>query len=180
MPEKPPEILNSNRLLLRKPMMEDATTIFELYAQDVEVTKYLTWKPHGSIKETRDFIRRCNRTWRGNEAFPWTIIRKSDNQLLGMIEITSIDHAGVCVGYVLARPFWGQGYMPESLGLIIDWAFKQEDIFRVWAFCDIENIASKKTMEKCGMQCEGVLRRWILLPQLSQIPRNCFCYATIK
>jgi len=180
MPEKPPEIFNSDRLLLRKPVMEDAPTIFDLYAQDEVVTKYLTWQSHQTIKETRSFIKRCKQTWQEGEAFPWTIIRKIDNQLLGMVEITAIDHSGVCLGYVLARPFWGEGYMTESLQLIIQWAFRQNDIYRVWAFCDIENMASKKVMEKCGMQCEGILRSWLKLPQLGEKPRDCSCYSIIK
>ncbi len=113
-------------------------------------------------------------------SFPWTIIRKSDNQLLGMVEITSIDHSGVCLGYVLARSFWGNGYMTEALRLIIEWAFLQNDIYRVWAFCDVENTASKNVMEKCGMQCEGVLRSWLTLPQFGEKPRDCFCYSIIK
>jgi RimJ/RimL family protein N-acetyltransferase len=180
MPEKPPEVFNSERLLLRKPVMEDAPAIFESYAQDVAVTQYLTWQPHRSIKETQSFLKRCHQSWQRSEAFPWTIIRKSDNQLLGMVEITGIDHAGICLGYVLAKSYWGKGYMAESLGIIIEWAFMQNDIYRVWAYCDVENTASRNVMEKCGLQCEGVLRNWLKLPQFGEKPRDCFCYSTIK
>ena len=180
MPQRPPDLFNSDRLLLRKPVMEDAPTIFELYGQDEIVTKFLTWKPHQSIKETKIFIERCIRTWQEGVAFPWTIIRKSDNQLLGMIEITAIDHSGVILGYVLARTFWGQGYMTETLQLLIRWAFGQNDIYRVWAFCDVDNLASKNVLEKCGMQCEGILRSWLKLHHFGEKPRDCFCYSTIK
>ena len=176
----PPKQFESKRLQLRKPLLTDAVPIFEHYAQDEEVTKYLTWQPHNNLIETKEFIRRCVNVWKEGSAFPWAIIRKSDQQFLGMIEIVAIDHAGVNVGYVLAKKFWGKGYIPEALKAIINWAFLQEDIFRVWAFCDTENIASAKVLEKAGMQQEGILRRWLKLSNISEIPRDCYSYSIVK
>ena len=37
----PPEHFESERLILRKPRMDDALVIFKTYAQDSEVTRYL-------------------------------------------------------------------------------------------------------------------------------------------
>jgi RimJ/RimL family protein N-acetyltransferase len=180
MPERPPEKIVSERLLLRIPTMEDAFQIFQLYAQDPEVTKYLTFEPHQSIKDTKTFLKRCLNNWKKNTSFPWTIIRRHDKQLMGMIEIVNIEQSGVQLGYVLAREFWGNGYMTESLKLIIDWSFTQKDLYRVWAVCDLENKASSRVMEKAGMQKEGLLRRWVQLPFFGEIPRDCYCYSIVK
>jgi RimJ/RimL family protein N-acetyltransferase len=180
MPERPPEKFTTERLILRMPMMEDAFPIFELYAQDPDVTKYLTFEPHQSIKDTQSFLERCLKNWKNNTSFPWTIIRRKDIQLLGMIDIASIEQSGIQLGYVLAKPYWGEGYMTESLKLIIQWALNQKDIYRVWAVCDTENKASARVLEKAGMQKEGILRRWVILPNLSEIPRDCYCYSIIK
>ena len=180
MPERPPENIFTERLFLRKPEIEDAVSIFEQYAQDAGVTQYLTWAPHQSISDTKIFLNRCISVWKEGTAFPWTIVRKSDKQLLGMIEIVRIDHSGINLGYVLARPFWGNGYMTESLKEIINWALRQDDMFRVWAICDVENIASTRVMEKSGMQREGVLRRWLKLAHFGDTPRDCYCYSIVK
>jgi len=180
MPERPPEKISTDRLFLRKPMMEDAALSFKLYAQDPEVTKFLTWKPHQSIKETKSFLERCLNNWKSGISFPWTIIRKKDKQLMGMLEIVNIDHTGIHVGYVLARPYWGNGYMTEALMEIVDWAIKQKDVYRVWTVCDIENIASIRVLEKTGMQNEGTLRRWVKIPHFGDIPRDCYCYSIVK
>jgi RimJ/RimL family protein N-acetyltransferase len=51
---KPPKIIETPRLRLRLPVMADATSIFEQYAQDREVTKYLEWRPHQGIEDTYD------------------------------------------------------------------------------------------------------------------------------
>jgi RimJ/RimL family protein N-acetyltransferase len=180
MPERPPEKIKSERLLLRVPMMEDALPIFELYAQDQEVTRYLTFEPHQSITDTKVFLKRCIKSWKNGTSFPWTIVRRIDKQLIGMIEIVNIEHSGIQLGYVLAKNYWGNGYMTESVNKIIGWAFKQKDIYRVWAVCDIENTDSAKVLEKSGMQKEGILRRWANLPNFGKKPRDCYCYSIVK
>ena len=70
--------------------------------------------------------------------------------------------------------------MPEALKAIINWGLDQNQIFRVWAFCDIENIASAKVMEKAGMQREGILRKWLKISNLGDIPRDCYSYSIVK
>ncbi|MGV2829873.1 GNAT family N-acetyltransferase [Myxosarcina sp. GI1(2024)] len=70
---KPPQTLETERLLLRKPTDKDVVSIFEQYAQDSEVTKYVSWQPHKSIKETEDYINRCILVWADNSAFPVTV-----------------------------------------------------------------------------------------------------------
>ena len=180
MPERPQERIETKRLILRKPMMEDAYPIYHSYAQDKDVTRYLTFTPHQSIEETKTFLKRCLDNWKNNTSFPWTIVRVKDKQLIGMVEIVGIDHTGVNLGYVLARPYWQEGYMSEVLEKIIGWSLDQKDIFRVWAVCDIENIASTRVLGKSGMQREGILRRWIVLPNMGDEPRDCYCYSIVK
>jgi RimJ/RimL family protein N-acetyltransferase len=70
--------------------------------------------------------------------------------------------------------------MPEALRPIVDWALQQKEIYRIWAFCDVDNRASARVLEKIGMQREGVLRRWFVHPNMGDVPRDCFCYARIK
>jgi RimJ/RimL family protein N-acetyltransferase len=62
----------------------------------------------------------------------------------------------------------------------VDWALTQPTIYRVWATCDVDNLASARLLEKIGMQREGLLRRWIIPPNISEVPRDCWCYAKTK
>ncbi len=176
----PPENIETERLRLRKPMLTDAAPIFEQYAQDADVTKYLTWQPHKNIEETKQFLQRCLDVWKEGTAFPWAIIRKLDQQFLGMIEITAIDHAGINLGYVLAKKYWGNSFIVEALKVIINWGIHQNEIYRVWAVCDTENRASARALEKAGMQKEGILRRWIKHSNISEVPKDCICYSIVK
>lgn len=176
---RPPESVETLRLFLRIPTLDDAEIIFQKYAQDTEVTKFLSWRPHKNIDTTREFSRHCTQCWKDESAFPWTIIRKNDNVLLGMIEIR-IDRFRADFGYVLAKEYWGNGYATESTKSVTQWAIEQESIYRVWAVCDVDNLASKRVMEKAGMQKEGILRRFIIHPGISSEPRDCYCYSLVK
>jgi RimJ/RimL family protein N-acetyltransferase len=176
---KPPEIIETPRLTLRPPSMADAEAVFTGYAQDSEVVKYMIWRPHRDIEETRDFIRRCVSSWEEGDAYPWIITRKEDGRLIGMIE-SRVKVFSMDIGYVLARAHWGQGYVPEAARPIVNWGLEQVGIFRIWALCDVENLASARVMEKLGMQREGVLRRWTLHPNVSDEPRDVYCYSIVK
>lgn len=176
---KPPETLQTARLHLCPPRIEDAEAIFEQYARDPEVTRYVTWRPHQAIDDTRTFIRRCLAVWQDGSAFPWNIVHTAEGRIIGVIELRIRGHRAD-LGYGLARPYWGNGYTTEAAGAIVAWAFEQPSIYRVWATCDVENHGSARVLEKLGMVREGVLRRWIMHPNRSVEPRDCYCYARTK
>jgi RimJ/RimL family protein N-acetyltransferase len=175
----PPEIIETKRFRLRKPALQDAEDIFLKYAQDPEVTQYLTWRPNRNVQETRDFLGACLRAWNEKKSFHWVIERKADHELLGMISARVDEHKWE-LGYVLARPYWGKGYMTEVVKRLLGWASKQKNIYRVWSVCDVDNLASARVMEKAGMKREGILRRWSMHPTISAKPRDSYCYAITK
>jgi RimJ/RimL family protein N-acetyltransferase len=70
--------------------------------------------------------------------------------------------------------------MPEATRAVINWAFQQPSIYRVYATTDVENVASQHMLEKVGMQCEGVLRKYTIHPNISDIPRDSYMYAITK
>ena len=171
--------IETERLILRKPCMEDAPAIFESYAQNPEVTRYLVWKPHNNLQETEQFLSACRSLWRTGKDFAYAITLKENGTLIGMFGLHPMKMK-MEVGYVLACLYWGKGYMTETLRAMIDWAFTQPDIFRVQAICDVENISSARVMEKAGMAREGLLRRYVLHPNISAEPRDVYMYAIVK
>jgi len=178
MPMPPPSTFTTARLLLRPPQLTDAQPIFDTYAQDPLVTRYLSWLPHQRIEETLAFMEHCIRSWQDGASFPWVILRRDDGTLIGMIDAFPKDFR-VMLGYVLARPYWGQGYTSEAVRAVVDWFIAQPEIYRVWAICDTENIGSARVLEKSGMQREGILRNYVL-HNITLEPRDVFCYARVK
>lgn len=178
-PPRPPATLETARLRLRPPTLDDAEAIFAGYAQDPEVTRYLTWRPHPILDATRGFLRRCIAAWDEGTAFPWVITASDDGRLLGMIELRPDGHRAD-LGYVLARPHWGRGLMTEAVRAVLEWALAEDALHRVWAVCDVDNRRSARVLEKAGMEREGVLRAWLVHPNLGAAPRDCLCYSIVK
>lgn len=176
---RPREIIQTERLWLRRAVIDDAEAIFAAYGRDLEVTKYLSWKPTGNLEDTSAHLRASSLAWEEGRAFQWVILRKEDRQLLGAVGLR-VDGHKVELGYVLAKKFWRKGYMTEAVRAVVDAALDDKNVYRVWAVCDIENPASARVMEKAGMKFEGVLRRWSVHPTLSDEPRDCRCYAITK
>jgi len=176
---KPPTSLETDRLTLRPPRPSDAEALFAAYTQDPEVSRYMTWRPHRDVEETRTFLHHCTDAWRDGAGYPWVLGRKDAGDLLGIAELRMRGHMAE-LGYVLARAAWGQGLMAEALRPIVAWALEQPSIFRVWATCDVDNARSARVLERLGMQREGLLRRWIVHPNVSAEPRDCWCYARVR
>ena len=175
---RPPDSFKTTRLTLRRLEPQDDELIFAAYAQDPEVTKYLTWRPHRTVADTKAFVEGRINAWDAGTEFVWTILLNG-SRLIGGIALRLQD-CKADVGYVIARPHWGHGYAPEALGALVQWALAQPAIHRVWAVCDIDNPKSARVMEKVGMIREGILRRWVFHPQAGSEPRDCLCYSIIK
>ena len=143
------------------------------------MTKYVSWRAHHNVDETREYVHMCLLAWDVGKAFHWVIESAEDKQVIGMI-IARVNAEKWELGYVLARAYWRQGFMTEALNGIIAWALKQKEIHRVWAVCDVDNLASAHVLEKVGMQREGILKRWSVHPNLGAEPRDSYCYAITK
>lgn len=174
-----PPIIETERLVLRPPRADDAEAIFNSYATDEEVTRYLVWRPHTSIAETEEFVSRVVAFPEDGSRLTWALTLRGDDTLRGMIELRPRVHEAD-VGYVLARPFWGRGYMTEALRAVLDYAFRNPGMYRVWAVCDAENVASARVMEKAGMSFEEILRRHQIRPQIGPVPRDARCYSRVR
>ena len=176
---QPPKELTTSRLHLRLPQMEDAETIFEEYAADPEVTRYMTWVPHESSATVAAYLRDLKQQHTNGTEFTWVIEKPGEHHLMGMIAARVRGHKAD-IGYVLAKKHWNQGFMTEAIIAVSEWLLMQPSIFRVWAVCDTENPGSARALEKSGFEREGMLRRWIVHPNLPKGPRDCFIYGRVK
>jgi RimJ/RimL family protein N-acetyltransferase len=176
---RPESTWETERLRAKPAACADALVVFRDYASDPVVAKYMTWRPHLEIAETVAFLERCEKSWADGSAFPWTLWSKSGGELVGLVEIR-VRPPAVDLGYALTQRWWHQGLMTEALRTVVGWAFAQAEIYRVWATCDIENQASARVLERLGMQREGILRSWLIHPNVSDTPRDAFCYSVVK
>ena len=178
---RPPDSFATARLIARRPRAEDAAAVFAAYASDPQVTRFLAWRFYTSLEPLREFLRHAAQTWEtdGPGHYAWLLCLQGTDAPIGSIGASFGMH-GLVVGYVLGREHWGHGLMTEALSYVTAWGLAQPPLFRVWAFCDAENLASARVMEKAGLTREGLLRRWQVCPNLGPEPRDCLVYARVR
>lgn len=171
------ERVETARLVLRKPLREDAEAIYNRYASDPEVTRLLAWPRHTSLQATYAFLNFSDEEWSRWPAGPYLIESRAGGKLLGSsgLHFETVNRAAT--GYVLAKDGWGQGYATEALQAVIGVA-RRVGITRLYALCHPENAPSRRVLEKCGFACEGIWESHSPFPNLSG-DRACdvLCYA---
>ena len=169
-------LFETARLLLRPPALSDARPIFERYASDPEVTRYLGWPRHIAVEDTEAFVAFSQVEWARWPAGPLLVFARDTSRLLGATGLVMETPHSAATGYVLARDAWGRGYATESLAAMVRLA-AELGVTRLHAQCHTEHRASSRVLEKCGFEREGVLRRHSIFPNLSPEPLDVFSYA---
>lgn len=173
------ETIRTERLLLRKPVIEDASDIFERYASDAEVTRYLAWPMHTSVDDTRAFLEFSDHEWDRWPAGPYLICALADGHLLGSTGLAFEVPFRATTGYVLAKDSWGQGFATEAL-LAIRQTAADLGVNRLYAMCHPGHRPSRHVLEKGGFEFEGTLRRFAEFPNLNPgIAEDVLSYAWI-
>ena len=173
---KAPERIETSRLVLRRPTIDDAEGVFTRYAGDVEVTKYVGWPRHRSVEHSRAFLRFSESEWSRWPAGPYLIESRTDHRLLGSTGLGFESPSVAGTGYVLARDSWGYGYATEALFTIVNIA-RALEILHLYALCHPEHPASIRVLEKCGFHFEQRLEQFAEFPNLNPgAPIDCLRY----
>lgn len=153
--------IETDRLILRRYVIEDADAMYKNWASDSEVTKFLTWQPHSSVDVSRGIIENWLKEYSDEKYYQWAIVLKDNgNEPIGDISVVHMkeDISMVHIGYCLGRAWWRRGIMSEALKAVMDFMFDTVEVNRVESRHDPMNPNSGKVMQKCGMKYEGTLR----------------------
>lgn len=175
-----PRTIDTTRLHLRSPEPTDAAAIFA-YAGDPRATRYMIWPTAVDIDDTHDFLDDVAAGWAAGDDFCYVVTDAGTGALYGAASC-QFDAHGAAIGYIVAPAFWGRGLATESAGAIVDAAWRNDDLYRVWATCDVDNRASARVLEKLGFRLEGRLARWAPRPNLDDgpVPGDALCYALTR
>lgn len=156
---KDPPILVTERLLMRRLLKSDAEDMFE-YASDPEVTRFLLWEPHISLRYTARYLSYLQGRYRSGEFYDWAVTDRYSGKMIGTCGFTSFDfpNNSAEVGYVLNPAFWHLGIAAEALCEILHFGFTILGLNRIEAKYILGNNDSRRVMEKVGMTFEGIAR----------------------
>ncbi len=152
--------LYTERLVLRRFNVSDADDMFYNWASDEKVTQFLTWKPHESVDATRQLLEGWVEAYDNLKTYNWVI--QFDGKAIGCISVVRISDK--CeyaeLGYSLGYCYWNKGFMSEAANAVVDYLFSEIGVNRVGISHAVENPASGKVAQKCGMTYEGTKREY--------------------
>jgi [ribosomal protein S5]-alanine N-acetyltransferase len=173
----PPSITTA-RLVLRHTRASDADAVFA-YASDPDVTLHMDWATHTDVSQSRAFLAHTETERLAGAEALWAITLAGDDRLIGVIAVRPHGHKAD-FGYVIARAHWGRGIATEAARAVIDATFRLPEVTRVWATCSIDNVGSRRVLEKAGLDREGILRAWSVRPQKNGIAEDSYCYSIVR
>ena len=166
-----PETIETDRLHLERLTHQN---LFELYEHAKrgapgieEITEYVSWSPHRSLGETREFVDLSVEQWNDGEGVTYVLrpaAGEPNEREFGGTTGFGIDwdRRTAELGLWLRKPLWGRGYSGERVGALMDLAFSELDIDLVSVSHHPENENSKRAIEKYvehhGGRREGLLR----------------------
>ncbi|MBX5467981.1 MAG: GNAT family N-acetyltransferase [Firmicutes bacterium] len=152
-------MLETARLRVRPLRSEDLPAFAALMA-DPAVCRFLEIGPIRSLAELQVLW-----AWYVHQGRHGVELRETGTWIgtVGVALSSNPFYPGGMVGYELARPYWGQGYMREALGAVIAAVFAERQVHRLAAFVMADNAPSQRLLRRLGFRHEGTLRdfgRW--------------------
>lgn len=146
-------VLETDRLIMRAPRLEDAQTVATL-AGDRRIAENTLRIPHPyRLGDAEDWIASTN-AGGGDETFMITL---RDGTVIGACGLEWRGGDAPEIGYWLGAGWWGQGFATEAVRALIDHAFDEHGYEALKAGARTSNPASRRVLEKCGFQWTGVV-----------------------
>ena len=144
--------LKTKRLTLRPVQLGDEKEIHE-YAGDKEITM-MFWLPNDTFEETVEFVKRNAADWNSPDQLDYEFVIVYQGKIIGGCDCDlshSEDHSYATLGWIINKNYRNQGFASEAAAALLDFAFTNLSINKVYAQCDCKNPASFGVMKKIGM-----------------------------
>ena len=151
--------LETERCILRAPVMDDAPAIFEMMS-DERITRYLGRLPMVSIDEAVERIETFSTGFVEQRSVTWIVCWRATGDIVGTCSLFNLlkAHYRAELGYLLLPRWWKMGIMSEVLKGVLKWGFDDMQLHSILAQIDPENDASRGLLEKHGFIQEAYFR----------------------
>jgi len=165
--EARPFVLETERLVLRRPTLADVKAITALIS-DLRVSINLRRVPHPySQDHAVEFVRSL-----AIEPRNTVFLIECDAVPIGVVGVDWRHPEAPELGYWLGAEYWGRGYGTEAARAVIDFTFEEFCIDTLFSGARVTNPASRNILEKCGFQWSGVeLHRFEALGSSTPVDR---------
>lgn len=152
--------IETDRLLLRMVRRRDAEELYELCRRP-ETSRFSLWSPHGSLRETKNFIAYRLSQYRKRECMFFVIEEKATGRVIGTCSYVSMDadYKIAEIGYSILSDLWNKGFATETAEALTGYAFNRIGVQRVFARVIPRNTASARVLLKLGFRFEGTQKK---------------------
>jgi RimJ/RimL family protein N-acetyltransferase len=156
-------MIETERLLLRKPVLEDAEAALDLITDPVAM-EFIGGVHPDAATDPEFVVRRWLERWDDNDCGPFCVVRREDGRWLGRTGLliwdvrtwthTTFERAGEFgqeeLGWAFAREHWGHGYATEAVAAVRDWAYAERGVGRLISLISPANVRSQRLAERLG------------------------------
>ena len=152
--------IKTERLLLRQFTIEDAEAMFENWANDERVTRFLSYQPHGSLNVTQTLLEGWCAAYEKDGTYNWAM--EFEGTVIGSISVVEFNERSerAALGYCMGYDYWNKGIMTEAVKAVIDFLFTEVGVNRVEISHAVKNPGSGRVAQKCGLTYEGTRRAY--------------------
>lgn len=153
--------IETERLVLRPFILEDAPFAYANWESDPRVTEFLRWPTYHSPEDAEAMMAQWVAQYPDKSFYHWAIELKDIRQPIGCIGVVDMDERTdkVHIGYCIGSRWWNRGCTSEAFAAIIPFLFREVRVGRIESQHDPDNLGSGRVMQKCGLQYEGTLRK---------------------
>jgi len=152
--------ISTERLLLRRPHMTDATALFELM-REPRLSEFLAWAPHESLDETRAMISGLLAAELARSGLHWVVT--FGGGIVGLVSLIDIrwTHRTWRVNraelaYWIGTQFQGNGFATEAARAVTKFGFDSLQLAKIRVYHARENVASSRTVSRLDFRLVGV------------------------
>lgn len=164
------ETIITKRLILRKFSLDDCEDMF-IWASNPEVTKYLSYNSHKTIKDSKDIISFWISKYENASTYNWAIQYKGT--VIGNIDVVEQNENSCHLGWQIDKPYWNMGIMTEAASAVLDYLFGVGYKY-ISSAHDAKNIGSGRVMQKIGMKQYKIIPDFIFDKDNRIIEKVCY------
>ncbi len=125
--------IKTDRLILRKFILNDISDSFRNWTSDTKVTEYLRWTTHGNVSITEQVLNDWIAKYDKPDFYQWAIVLKKINEPIGTIAVVDMDEKTkkIHIGYCIGSKWWHSGFTSEAFSAIIPFFFEQVGVNRI-------------------------------------------------
>ena len=152
------QTLETNRLVLRKIVDDDAEALYKNIYNNFEYFKYYYQLPFDSFEKYKLLVEKYKEWYAKGNHFRWGIVLKETNEIIGLVQLHSRDslNNNSKIAYIIGFDYTKKGYTKEAVEAVINFGFNCLNYHRIDAEIVVGNDASIKVAEAVGMHMESL------------------------